>query len=383
MRYFAFLSLLGLVFVTTWMCCSSSTQEPAAARGFYYWKTTLNFSDEDWQLADSMGLNKLYLRYFDVDWSDAHQMPVPISEINVPWGGELDPTEQANPAAPYDLNLCPVVYVTNRVFLHDYHPDSLALRISRKVMGITSHLVQNKGRMMGVPDGAFNEMEWEKYDSLIQAYAQNLKHIQIDCDWTPKTREAYFAFLQALKRQNPNWEIHCTIRMHQYRDPQQTGVPPADRGMLMCYNLAPPDDYKTRDAIFDEALFAGYFKDHTYPLSLDVALPLFSWGSLFHEGQFKGLASDLYLDDLQADPNLQALNDNKFRFLQDTVYTGIFVREGDELRLDEASPEELAQAARLLGRQLPGSSLVFFDWNPKKIKQYEVNKLWDSFFSGR
>ena len=114
-----------------------------------------------------------------------------------------------------------------------------------------------------------------------------------------------------------------------------------------------------------------------------MALPLFSWGALFHEGQFKGLASDLYLDDLQADPNLQALNDNKFRFLQDTVYTGIFVREGDELRLDEASPEELAQAARLLGRQLPGSSLVFFDWNPKKIKQYEVNKLWDSFFSGR
>jgi hypothetical protein len=35
---------------------------------FYYWKTTLDFSKKDIALADSLGMKKLYLRYFDVDW---------------------------------------------------------------------------------------------------------------------------------------------------------------------------------------------------------------------------------------------------------------------------------------------------------------------------
>lgn len=367
---------VAALFFVGW-ACRKELSAPPPERGVYYWKTTGTFGSKERKLLDSVGVQRLYLRYFDVDWSENHQMPVPLGEVQLVQNWNEQGITNKGP-----LQVAPVVYITNRVFLHQYHPDTLAARISQKVREMTESL-RYMDQLHGWPDSMREVSNWDRInplsDTLQARFLRSFDRIQLDCDWTPATQKAYFAFLEAMKRRNPDWHIHCTVRMHQYRDPAGTGIPPVDRGLLMCYNLAPVDDYATRNAIFDETLFRGYLKAEAYPLPLDVALPLFSWGALFHEGQFKGLAQEASLAAAKADPNLTALQDGRFRFLQDTVYQGVFIREGDEIRIDEPDPTALSRAAELLGEKMSGANLLFFDWNPEKIRTYDVAKLWGAF----
>ena len=63
---------------------------------------------------------------------------------------------------------------------------------------------------------------------------ENVKEIQIDCDWTASTQEAYFEFLHYLKEKAKDKQIQlsATIRLHQL----SMTPPPVDRGILMMYN---------------------------------------------------------------------------------------------------------------------------------------------------
>lgn len=94
--------------------------------------------------------------------------------------------------------------------------------------------------------------------------------LQIDCDWTPRTRSAYFRLLSTNKRERPELDLSVIVRLHQYRDREANGIPPADRGLLMCYNMPPVQQRQTRDAIYDEAILKGYLKAPAYPIPLDA-----------------------------------------------------------------------------------------------------------------
>jgi hypothetical protein len=91
--------------------------------------------------------------------------------------------------------------------------------------------------------------------------------------------------------------LTATIRLHQYAQPGKTGVPPADRGMLMPYNvgkIAEPGDV---NSIFDEATAEPYFRGTKhYPLPLDIGLPAFAWGVQFRMVQlFESREVERYL----------------------------------------------------------------------------------------
>lgn len=73
----------------------------------------------------------------------------------------------------------------------------------------------------------------------------------MDCDWTPATKDRYFNFLREVKRQQPTVLLSVAVRLHQYRDRTSSGIPPADRGLLMCYNMAPVQERAPANAIYD------------------------------------------------------------------------------------------------------------------------------------
>ena len=348
---------------------------------FYYWKTTLEFNKKDKALADSLGMKKLYLRYFDVDWSPTLEMPVPVGEATFwEWTGSGIWGDETIQIADYQV--VPTIYLTNRIFTKEINVDSLVARISRKIQEKTQELGTQAVRW----GASFDDPEmtdWEEFDTLWQvknaAFLARFTEIQLDCDWTPSTRERYFAFLKAMKKANPGTDITCTVRLHQFRDREQAGIPPVDQATLMCYNVAPPKDFGTADAIFDPALVEGYLKNGGYPLPLEAALPLFSWGALFHENQFKGLASELSEADIKNNPLFAAAGEGRYRFTQDTVFAEVYMREGDIVRLDGPSQEELAAAAGRLTQIKAVKSISFFDWNADKIREYHVDEIIKKF----
>ncbi len=374
--------LFFLVFFSGWACFKNSHQPGPSGFNFYYWKTTLDFNKKDKALADSLGMKKLYLRYFDVDWSPTLEMPVPVGEATFwewtnsgAWGNET--------AQLVNYQVVPTVYLTNRIFGKDIDIDSLAARISRKIKEKTQDLSSS---VTGWGGPSFDHPEltdWQELDTLWQvknaAFLARFTEIQLDCDWTPSTRERYFAFLKAMKKANPGLTLSCTVRLHQFRDREQAGIPPVDRATLMCYHVAPPKDFAIADTIFDQARVEVYLKNGDYPLPLEAALPLFSWGALFHENQFKGLASGLSEAEVKDNPLFTPAGGGRYRFTQDTVFAGAYMREGDVVRLDGPSTEDLEKIAGRLAQIKAVKSISFFDWNPDKIREYHVDEISKKF----
>ena len=108
-----------------------------------------------------------------------------------------------------------------------------------------------------------------------------IHEIQFDCDWTQSTKEKYFKFLRHFRQlqNDPTFQLSATIRLHQIKFANQTGVPPVNRGMLMFYNMADLESIKTPNSILDLEVAHQYIDSQTtYELPLDFALPIFSLG---------------------------------------------------------------------------------------------------------
>ena len=102
---------------------------------------------------------------------------------------------------------------------------------------------------------------------------KGVQEIQIDCDYTAKSRKVYYQFLKEVKSA---WKqrLSTTIRLHQLSMEE----PPVDYGALMLYNTGDPRKWTERNPILDARDVYPYVKRlDDYPLPLAAAYPVFSW----------------------------------------------------------------------------------------------------------
>jgi hypothetical protein len=101
----------------------------------------------------------------------------------------------------------------------------------------------------------------------------NVHELQIDCDYTLKSRKRYYAFLEEVRKL---WgeTLSTTIRLHQLAMP----VPPVDYGALMIYNTGDPRKWQARNPILDFRDVEPYLRRlDGYSLPLAAAYPVFQW----------------------------------------------------------------------------------------------------------
>jgi hypothetical protein len=101
----------------------------------------------------------------------------------------------------------------------------------------------------------------------------NVHEIQIDCDYTSRSRKTYYKFLEEVVKL---WKskVSTTIRLHQLSMP----VPPVDYGALMVYNTGDPRKWQERNPILDYRDVYPYLKHlDQYALPLAVAYPVYLW----------------------------------------------------------------------------------------------------------
>lgn len=356
-----------IIVALTVPCCQGQAIK-SAGPSFYYWKTTLKFDTADMILAEQLQNQHFYLRYFDVDWSAGYGSAVPTGVLEIKHAEGWDKKQ-----------VTPTVYITNRTFTQTKSEDIplLASKVSRKIIQINQDLVG------GVFDYSFydrlpEKMEWEErhdmIDSLKRKWGEKITEIQIDCDWTLSTKDKYFQFLKILQEKTPDFNISCTLRLHQYRDRKTMGIPPVKKVMLMCYNTGDPKKMSESNAILDANVVKQYLKGKKYPLELDLALPQFNWGAWYRGGVFQGLLRDLSPGTPGMESYLQKEQDNQYRVTQDTVIRQDYLREGDLIRIDGSTPEQMQETLKVLKERLRGriSSVAFFDWEYHKIKENEA-----------
>ncbi len=275
---------------------------------FYYWKQTFALNSNERQLLTDVGIQTLYIKVFDVVIEKGKPMPVA--------------TLQFESSVPIELQWVPVVYITNQTFEKSTLPEAedLAQKVAQKIRDVAAA----SGNTAGI------------------------REIQIDCDWTQQTRDSYFHFLAQLHQQfQPDkLPISATLRLHQIKYRQKTGIPPADKGLLMYYNMGELRSWKTQNSILDNAQGRQYiYKKSDYPIPLDVALPIFSWGLLFRKQQFSGIFNGLHSSIADSLAYLQKTADRRYAVLEDTFYSQTKLKKGDRLRIEQITKNDLLTAA--------------------------------------
>lgn len=325
-------------------CClllllGSCNRTHTATPAFYYWKTVYRPTPFEKQRLQQLGSRTMYVRLFDVDWDYANQRPVPVGVIR--WGQPADTS----------LAYIPAVFITQRTLTH-------------------------------IPAGAIPAMAANLATLVREACGQagiNPKEIQVDCDWNSKTKGKYFALLKALKQQDycNKRQLSCTIRMHQAKYTIANGIPPADRGMLMCYNMGDLKKYGDKNSILDVGEARDYLAHlDTYPLPLDVALPLFSWCLQFRNRQFVGILRDVSPAEVRGS-SLFRPTGRLYQCLKDTLWHGFVFRMGDEVRIEEPATEEIAAIGSYALKHIVNNqvTIAFFHCDSIILNKYSGREL--------
>jgi hypothetical protein len=288
-------------------------KDPVVIPSAFRWKNKHWLDGSEEQAVTRNGIQRVYHKLLDIDWNPAHGAH-PVSVVRIPYQWR---TYGGNDGYwTHKVELVPCIYITNTTFL----------KVSDAEVEKLAHNLLRKLRMECPP---------------------TIHGVMLDCDWSAKTRAKFFRLTQVMN-DSLDVPLTATIRLHQYAQPFQTGVPPADRGMLMPYNVgqitAPGDGI----SIFDLSVAEPYFTStKPYPLPLDIGLPAFSWGVQFRNGKFMGILQD---DQVRTAMNFSMLSGETDGTMQVTQENNTVLPElhlGDVVRMERMTPEVIAQVAEL------------------------------------
>ncbi|GAA6769035.1 hypothetical protein AAFH68_49970 [Flavobacterium sp. CGRL1] len=366
-------------FVLLFVVLSSGNRENdhKVIRSFCYWKTNLYFQEEDDSLVNKIDVKHMYVRFFDVDYNPYSKEPLPVATI---WDISFN---KSNP------EITPSIFITNEVVLKSdtKQLDSLAVRMAKRIEQIGKKMNDTKADVIAsnivYPKDYYKQKDYKplNYDSVRAAESAKLKvafkEILIDCDWTEKSQKNYFYLLKQIKSQFPSSKIAATIRLWQYKYASKAGIPPVDKGLLMCYNITKPDDLLTKNSIATNEELAQYITHGDYKLKLDIALPLYSWAVAFRGNQFKGILSDY--DQLIKDTSkVKKTSDTRY-VLQDDILVGqTYLRNGDEIRIEKISDSELDKMISIIKNKIQidnQTKVTFFSFDKKYINDYGTENI--------
>ncbi|WP_207497035.1 hypothetical protein [Aridibaculum aurantiacum] len=325
--------------------CNACKQKQPAQHSFYYWKTSFSADSTAKHFIKKHDISHFYIRLFDIDWNYQQWMPVPRAELSV-----------SQHAAPYlQGSYTPVIYITQQTFMRltGYWRDSLPHKVRNRILFLHNKLSQANVAAGGpaLPEPA---------------------EIQFDCDWTETTRDDYFNFLRYMKSLFPGKTISATIRLYPYKYHHKMGLPPVDKGLLMCYNMSNIKHAATTNSVFDIKDLEQYLTISNYPLPLDVALPVFGWYAWFQQNNFKGLLHDAQFSERMADSNHFVTTNQGIQVKEDIEVGAHYLRQGDVLRVEYPSEAALEEAAKLLRQKVPSAKrIALYHYDPQLVQRYE------------
>jgi hypothetical protein len=320
--------LLGFFLFIAMYSCTEKQHPPVS---FYYWKQSFELSKPQMQLLQSCGTKRLYVKFFDVVL-DGNQQIKPISKIDFQSSATME--------------VVPCVFIQNAVFEHHSNTSRLAEKMAKLILGIAA----NK--------------------------SLNVKEIQIDCDWTKGTKSAYFSFLEALQAKLGGIDLACTIRLHQIKYQESSGIPPVKKGLLMCYNMDDIDDVTTTNSIVSSKVLKQYVNENTaYPLPLDLALPIFQWGLVFRLGKLSVIANDLSVQSLKH-ADIKQIGEDSYLVQGDVTIDETNLCKGDLIRFESSSSRELFKIAKILKEtKLTFEQLIYYHISQEHTHSYHANTL--------
>lgn len=316
--------------------CKSENTPKELGRAVYFWKTTFELSHKETTFLEKNIIEKIYLRFFDVDMLQNEAVPKGIVSLKSKVSQEIVPT----------------VFITNRVF------ERLKFEqiedLSAKILG------------------------------QINKISRNHKEIQLDCDWTLSTKNKYFFFLQKLKEKSPKtMRFSATIRLHQIKFYEKTGIPPVDEGVLMLYNTGDWRKLKEENSIFDPQTTMNYLDNLSdYPLHLNFAFPIFHQVLAYRNGIFYTFIKNCSLDEIKESQSFEKTElENQFLCKFDIQFKNISFRKNDVLKYENSDFDKINRTqTRILSKtKAPKTNIILYHLDEKNLSNYPQKQISELF----
>lgn len=330
-------------------CSKKESKVENVERAFYYWKSNTSFGDESVKKIKSFNVKKMYIKLFEVDYSETMG--------NFPY--------EKNTPREYDfrdldsIRVVATIFIRNEIF--QYNTEKSLDKLADNIVFLTDKY--HKG---------YNNKNIYEYSE-----------IQIDCDWTKSTKDKYFYLLKKIKELSKK-EISCTLRLYPYKYPDIMGVPPVDKVMLMCYNLIKPLTNKNKNSILDIEELKSYLNERrSYPLHLDVALPVFYWTQWYQNNRFSGLLNINSADIVGFSKQVKPM---WYEVTKDTTYQyNSYFKEGDQIKCEEISATTINEAISIIKKSVElneNTTISLFHLDDSTFKKYsneEISSFYTSF----
>lgn len=214
------------------IACQDKPSPLSEGNAVYYWRTDLRLDSTERAFLEQYDIHTIYCRYFDVVMNDSLG-PMPNATLRF------------SDTLPDSIELIPTVFIVENC-MHQKHE------------GFAKKLVDRIVQMNETND------------------IKGVKEIQIDCDYTDRSKTTYYQFLEEVRKEAKahGMRLSTTIRLHQL----SMKVPPVDYGVLMLYNTGHPMKFMERNPILDirdVAPYLRYLEDYDLPLA--AAYPVFLW----------------------------------------------------------------------------------------------------------
>jgi hypothetical protein len=327
----------------------SYSEKPVHLRSAYWWKTTLKPEDSVSYYIQKFKLQKLYVRFFEVEYSEYFKKANPEATLEV--------TDKVS-----GVEIVPVVFINRDVLSY--------LKGDEAIAQLATNIVKKAGC-----NPALNKAELGP--------GRPFKELQIDCDWRDSAQKTYFSLLRAIKQQIGGMTLSVTLRLYPYKYREKCGVPPADRAALMMYNLGDLKDFANSHAIYSEKEATAYFgAAEKYPIPLDVALPSFGYARIFSKD-----SAFRYLENIEDVREIieHAKRITENRYVYERSYNdgswGFYKRH--QIILDIAGTKEAQHAASLTKDYIAkDGSVIFFEMGSpvfKGMKNEEMDKIFSIY----
>lgn len=317
--------------------CKSENAQKDLGRAVYFWKTTFELSQKETAFLEKNEIDKIYLRFFDVDMLHNEAIPKGIVSIK----------------SMVNQKIVPTVFITNRVF--EKLKFEQIENLSAKVLG------------------------------QINKISSKHKEVQFDCDWTLTTKNKYFFFLKKIKEKSPkNIRFSATIRLHQIKFYEKTGIPPVDEGVLMLYNTGDWRKLKDENSLFDPQTTMNYLDNlKKYPLKLNFAFPFFQQVLAYRNGIFYTFIKNCTLGEIEAYAAFEKTEtENQFLCKKDVQFKNISFRKNDILKFENSEFEKVNNTKNRILQKTKAlkTTIILYHLDEKNLSNYPQRQI-SEFFS--
>lgn len=321
-----------------WSCQNKSTESSLYnnkdQRAMYYWKTTFVLNDYEKEFLTEHKINTLYVRLFDValdSWNDDRLIPIATTRF-------ID-------SIPKYVRVVPVVFITNEAI---------------STLTDTIKINEYAHKLFKRIDAMYH------YNNL----GASIPEIQLDCDWTNTTRNIFFDFCKAVKREISPYNITLcsTIRLHQLSQE----CPPVDKGVLMLYNTGALRSYEEKNSILEFDDLKNYIRD--YDLPLDFAYPTFGWGVRFKNKNYLGL---LHKTDFSEYYDLRKIDTNWYQVIYPIKTKEATLSEYEEIRVEQSEYQTIKAVRDLIGKRfdVSNSATILYHLDSANLTNYTYEQI--------